>query len=100
MRISDWSSDVCSSDLVGVNSQINSQQGGSVIVQVSRDAFGYHNRNVLVPKGSRLICDYSSPRKQGETRLAFNCTRILMAGYRAEILQLTDRKSTRLNSSH
>lgn len=74
---------------VGVNSQINSQQGGSVIVQVSRDAFGYHNRNVLVPKGSRLICDYSSPRKQGETRLAFNCTRILMAGYRAEILQLT-----------
>ncbi|MFC3674936.1 TrbI/VirB10 family protein [Ferrovibrio xuzhouensis] len=74
---------------VGVNSQISSQQGGSVIIQVSRDAFGYHNRNVLVPKGSRLICDYSSPRKQGETRLAFNCTRILMAGYRAEILQLT-----------
>lgn len=72
----------------GINSQLDSKGGGQVIIQTSRDVFGYHERNILVPKGSRLICDYGSPRKQGETRLTFNCGRILMAGYRAEILQL------------
>src|SRR3546814_794660 len=59
---------------VGVNSQINRQQGGTVIVQVSRDAFGYPNRNVLVPKGSRRICEYSYQRKQSVTRLTSNST--------------------------
>ncbi|WP_341702091.1 TrbI/VirB10 family protein [Ferrovibrio sp.] len=73
----------------GINSQLDSKSGGQVIIQTSRDVFGYHNRNLLVPKGSRLICDYLSPKKQGETRLSFNCDRILMAGYRSEIMQLT-----------
>jgi type IV secretion system protein VirB10 len=72
----------------GVNSQIDSKNGGQVILQVSRDVFGYHGRNLLVPKGSRLVCDYNSPRRQGDSRLAFNCNRILMAEYRSEILQL------------
>ena len=72
----------------GLNSQVGSTQGGAVIIQTSRDVFGYHGRNVLIPKGSRLICDYESPGKQGETRIAFTCTRILMAGYRSEIHQL------------
>ena len=72
----------------GLNSQVGSTQGGAVIIQTSRDVFGYHGRNVLIPKGSRLICDYESPGKQGETRIAFTCKRILMAGYRSEIHQL------------
>lgn len=72
----------------GVNSQIESKNGGQVVLQVSRDVFGYHGRNLLVPKGSRMVCDYSSPRRQGDTRLSFNCSRILMAEYRSEILQL------------
>lgn len=72
----------------GVNSQIESKNGGQVILQVSRDVFGYHGRNLLVPKGSRMVCDYSSPRRQGDSRLSFNCARILMAEYRSEILQL------------
>ncbi len=72
----------------GLNSQLGSGAGGSVIIQTSRDVFGYHGRNILIPKGSRLICGYDSPGRQGETRIAFACTRILMAGHRAEILQL------------
>ena len=73
----------------GLNSLLGSGVGGSVIIQTSRDVFGYHDRNILIPKGSRLICGYDSPGRQGETRLAFACTRILMAGHRAEILQLS-----------
>ena len=72
----------------GLNSQLGSVAGGSVIIQTSRNVFGYHGRNILIPKGSRLICGYDSPGRQGETRIAFDCTRILMAGHRAEILQL------------
>lgn len=72
----------------GFNSQIDSKSGGQVIIQTSRDVFGYHGRNLLVPKGSRMVCDYTSPKKQGDSRIAFNCSRVLMAGYRSEILQL------------
>lgn len=72
----------------GINSQLDSGAGGSAIVQVSRDVFGYHGRMVLIPKGSRLICDYKGPGRQGETRIGFTCSRILMGGHRAEILQL------------
>lgn len=72
----------------GINSQLGSKDGGQVVIQTSRDLFGYHNRNILIPKGSRLICDYESPKDMGSTRLALNCVRILMAGHRAEILQL------------
>jgi len=73
----------------GLNSQLGSTAGGQAIIQTSRDVFGYHGRNILIPKGSRLICDFDSPGRQGETRIAFSCTRILMAGYRVEILQLS-----------
>lgn len=72
----------------GLNSQLDSTSGGQVIIQVSRDVYGYHGRLVLIPKGSRLICDYQSPGRQGDTRIAFACTRILLGGHRAEILQL------------
>ena len=73
----------------GFNSQLDSAAGGEVIIQTSRDVFGYHGRNVLIPKGSRMICEYSSPNKQGISRIGFSCKRILIAGHRAEIRQLT-----------
>lgn len=73
----------------GVNSQLDSDAGGEVIIQTSRDVYGYHGRSKLIPKGSRLICSFPSPSRQGDSRLALNCTRILMAGHRAEILQLS-----------
>ncbi len=72
----------------GINSQLNSAEGGNIIIQTARNIFGYHGRNVLIPKGSRLICQYESPKDQGSSRLAIKCDRILMAGYRAEIIKL------------
>lgn len=72
----------------GVNSQLDSEEGGSLIIQTARDVFGYHGRNVLIPKGSRLICDYKSPENLGSTRIPVECNRVLLAGHRAEILQI------------
>ena len=72
----------------GFNSQVASEGGGAAIIQTNRDVFGYHGRKVLIPKGSRLICSYEGPERQGETRVAFRCERILIAGHRAEIWEL------------
>ena len=70
-----------------VNTQIAGTGQGSIIIQTSRDVFGYHGRRILLPKGSRLICDYVAPKKIGETRIAMSCGRVLAAGHRAEIYQ-------------
>jgi len=59
-----------------------------VIIQTARDVFGYHGRKVLMPKGSRLICDYEPPEDIGSSRLAITCRRVLIAGHRAEIRDL------------
>lgn len=70
----------------GVNSQLAGE--GSVVIQTSRPVFGYHNRNILIPMGSRLTCNYAAAKKVGQTRIGFDCTRILLGGSRAEIYQL------------
>lgn len=71
----------------GVNSQLSGGEAGQeVVIQVNRDVFGYHGRNVLIPKGSRLVCGFRSP-KQGESRLGVRCARVLLGGHRAEIYQ-------------
>ena len=70
----------------GVNSQL--ADAGKVVVQVSRDVYGAHGRTKLVPKGSRLICRYESVDKVGQTRVAFECGRVLLAESRSEIYQL------------
>ncbi|MES0884444.1 TrbI/VirB10 family protein [Roseibium sp. SCP14] len=70
----------------GINSQL--ADNGSVVVQVSRDVYGYHGRTKLVPKGSRMICEYASVDKVGQTRVGFSCSRILLGESRAEIYQL------------
>ena len=75
----------------GYNSQLGSADGGEMIIQVSRDVFGYHGRNILIPKGSRLVCENTGPGKVGETRVGPICKRILFGGNRAEILQMNAR---------
>ena len=72
----------------GINSQVGGDATGTVIVQSARDVYGYHGRNVLIPKGSRLICNYDPPEDMGSSRLSISCERILIAGHRAEIRQL------------
>ncbi len=70
----------------GINSQL--ADSGSVVVQVSRDVYGYHGRTKLVPKGSRLVCHYKSVDEVGQTRVGFSCNRVLLGESRAEIYQL------------
>lgn len=71
-----------------INTQVSGNGQGSIIVQTSRDIFGYHGRYILLPKGSRLICEYEAPKKIGETRIAISCGRVLAAGHRAEIYEV------------
>lgn len=73
----------------GVNSQLASggeASAGDLVIQVGRDVFGYHGRNILIPKGSRLVCGFRAP-KQGESRLGVSCGRVLLGGSRAEIYE-------------
>ncbi len=67
---------------------INSQLPGTIIIQVSQNVFGYHGNNILIPKGSRLICKYENADAQGVSRLQTKCNRILMGESRAEINNL------------
>lgn len=69
----------------GINTQLDGSTGGPVVIQVSRDTFGYHGRNILIPKGSRLVCAFKSLDKVGSSRAPLRCTRILLAESRAEI---------------
>jgi type IV secretory pathway VirB10-like protein len=69
----------------GINSQVGGEDTGTVVVQTTRDVFGYHSRLALLPKGSRLICNYMPPEDMGSSRLAMQCERVLIAGHRAEI---------------
>ena len=73
----------------GFNSQLDSAEGGEVIIQTSRTVFGYHGRNELIPPGSRIKCRYTSPGKQGVSRVGFDCYRLLRGNDRAELLQLS-----------
>ncbi|MAO55946.1 MAG: conjugal transfer protein TrbI [Rhodospirillaceae bacterium] len=72
----------------GINSQVGGDDEGSIVIQTSRDVYGYHGRLVLVPKGSRMICKFLPPKDMGSSRLEMTCDRILMAGHRAEIRDL------------
>lgn len=72
----------------GINSQVGGDEAGTIVVQTARDVFGYHGRNVLIPKGSRLLCSFQPPADIGSSRLPLSCSRILMAGHRAEIREL------------
>lgn len=69
----------------GINTQLDGATGGPVVIQVTRDVFGYHGRNVLVPKGSRLVCAFKSLDKVGSSRAPLRCSRVLLGGSRAEI---------------
>jgi type IV secretion system protein VirB10 len=69
----------------GINTQLDGSVGGPVVLQVSRDVFGYHGRNILIPKGSRLVCGFKPLDKVGSTRAPLRCGRILLGGHRAEI---------------
>ena len=69
----------------GINTQLDGASGGPVVLQVTRDVFGYHGRNILIPKGSRLVCGFKTLEKVGSSRAPLRCSRMLLGGHRAEI---------------
>ncbi len=71
-----------------LENNINSQIAGTIIIQIPQNIYGYHGRNILIPKGSRMICEYEVAGGQGISRLESKCNRILMGETRAEINQI------------
>ena len=71
-----------------LETSINTQLDGTVIIQTSRDIFGYHGRRILLAKGSRMVCDYTAPKKIGIHRVGLFCDRILTSEDRLEIYQV------------
>src|SRR3546814_7607174 len=73
MRISDWSSDVCSSDLPG-----------QVTAQVTQNVYDSPTgRILLIPQGARLIGDYDSEISVGQERVLLAWNRLILPGGRS-----------------
>ena len=75
----------------GVNSNLSSADGGEAILVVENNVYGYHGRKILIPKGSRLICDYGAADHANSTRLGFTCKRILLSDSAVEIYQIASK---------
>src|SRR3546814_7604003 len=103
MRISDWSSDVCSSDLLGTRALV------ALVLVVRLERHGIapdcgHKRRARRLKakgGTRCPVPPPTKRRDGSDRLQI--LRRGLAALRVALLlegTLLDRTSTRLNSSH
>src|SRR3546814_9640490 len=98
MRISDWSSDVCSSDLVAWHQQI---AAGVQPQQYLEMPAALHQRrarhDVLAIQLELIIVQAGADAHRPTHRLG---ARAYFAGAGGCHAQAVDRKSTRLNSSH
>src|SRR3546814_6263920 len=99
MRISDWSSDVCSSDLFGPLHQIGKQnlgQLGGIVLgrrfeRMEERGYSRGSTRLLKGRNGRRLADTRYPREPLK-----GCRGNTPWWRRPQI----DRKSTRLNSSH
>src|SRR3546814_10270703 len=97
MRISDWSSDVCSSDL------LSDKRVLLIIVTPDGDV---QNRILFVSRDylEQELLEASNFFNQHFAGMSFEQVRLAIAdelsSLQADISRLIDRKSTRLNSSH
>src|SRR3546814_1231704 len=103
MRISDWSSDVCSSDLGAVAVTAADQEDASARLGVGRRQF----YNLLASYRERLKGASAHGHRNGarrridERKETVIAQAIEVAGAAARMRDVqADRKSTRLNSSH
>lgn len=60
-----------------LENSINSQIPGRFIAIVERHIFGADGRIPLLPKGTRIICNYEALAKVGDSRLPSYCTRAI-----------------------
>src|SRR3546814_8062940 len=111
MRISDWSSDVCSSDLANIhpNDHVNRSQSTNdayaTAVRLATHAANEHLGRRLVMLSEALTAkasQFDHIPKLGRTQLqdAVPMTLGQEFGAFAATIAEADRKSTRLNSSH
>src|SRR3546814_3053103 len=107
MRISDWSSDVCSSDLGAISNiddarQIASEIGYPVLIKAASGGGGRGMK--VVPEESQL--ETLMQQAGSEAKAAFGDATVYMEKYLGNPRHIEfqvfgeDRKSTRLNSSH
>src|SRR3546814_8533610 len=112
MRISDWSSDVCSSDVLTVIEGMAEleQQPASMLVSASEQLVvlpdGEHYKNVLDPAAAERTAewttDYFNTPPEREKKKMSKGAKTALGILGAIILgkAIHDRQSTRLNSSH
>src|SRR3546814_2440942 len=114
MRISDWSSDVCSSDLapvynlflqqlIDLNTRELPENGGRVPVLILLDEFARLGKAPVIASAFSYVAGYGlrllpviQSRSQPRGIYGVDVTDEIIANCGLEI----DRKSTRLNSSH
>src|SRR3546814_2120171 len=89
MRISDWSSDVCSSDLPGADFTLKASWGRSFKAPTLFQRFSSKNAYLDAP-----------PSRFGGTGYDDDATVLSTSGGNRNLDPERDRKSTRLNSSH
>src|SRR3546814_2091792 len=108
MRISDWSSDVCSSDLFRLATfalPVYSAIGAGLFVHAQGYATaamllaGFTTGLIVYLTGQAVFVSVRSPLLRFLVALLF-AVPAGFAGYQAMTGLLADRKSTRLNSSH
>ena len=60
---------------------------GPVVAQVTDDIRDTVSSNyVLIPKGSRLLCEYQSAAARGQSRLVLGCTRLIFPNGQSQVL--------------
>src|SRR3546814_10515811 len=96
MRISDWSSDVCSSDLHPRQAANGFARAHSISDEQRPDEIrrGQHGFAVKIAAPCRSACAAQAKRRIGGVR-----HEVVLEHCKAERHAETDRKSTRLNSS-
>ncbi len=61
-----------------LENSINSQLPGRLIAVVERSVYGSDGKVELLPKGTRLICQYKSLTDVGDSRLEAGCSRAIL----------------------
>src|SRR3546814_2657799 len=100
VRISDWSSDVCSSDLLVMDHDLAARQRGVDHHVVA----GGRGPRELLARAPKLLADRFAPRDQrggdADRQAAVRVADDRFGERNVQRAFLGDRKSTRLNSSH
>lgn len=60
-----------------LETEINSQIPGTVILVVDRPIFAADGWNVILPQYTKVICEYQSLNKVSDSRLSLKCTRAI-----------------------